>query len=155
MAVNLYITFSDKNKIKRCFLNLRKYLVVSAQDVIENIGYSDRELDDCSMFLVNEEIKKLIQRGSVRRKLLAVVYTNPDMNDEIIREIIHFADELPSIERVIFLTEDNTHEEFYELFSEVAFFPSMKKVHIIECLPFNIPLDELDRNLSFGERAIS
>jgi hypothetical protein len=155
VAVNLYITLSDKNKIKRCFLNLRKYLVVSAQDVIENIGYTGCELDDCSMFLVNEEIKKLIQKGSVRRKLLAVVYTNPDMNDEIIRELIHFADELPSIDRVIFLTEESTNEELYELFSEVAFFPSMKKVHIIECLPFPINLDELDRDLSLTESANS
>lgn len=125
--------------------------MISTQDVIENIGYAGKEMDDCSMFLVNEEIKKLIQRGSVRRKLLAVVYTNPDMNDEIIRELIHFADELPSIERVIFLTEENTNEIFYELFSEIAFFPSMRKVHIVECQPFSIDLDELNRNLSLGK----
>ena len=153
--MNLYVTFSDKTKIKRCFLNLRKYLVISAQDVIENIGYSDKVLDDCGMFLVNEEIKKLIHRGSVRRKLLALVYTNPEMNDEIIREIIHYADGLGSIDKVIFLTEESTNEEYYELFNEVAFYPSMRKVHIVECQPFPVVLDELNGELGFGETAPS
>lgn len=133
--VDLYITFSGKDEIKRCFLNLRKYLIISADDVINEIGYAEKELDDCVRFLVNEEIKKIIKRGSVRRKLLALIYSNPSMNDEIIRELIHYANSLPSIRRVIFLVEKGEKESYYELFGEVLFFPAVKKVHIVECTP--------------------
>lgn len=123
-------------------MNLRKYLIIAADEVIQSVGYADLELDECSQFLVNEEIKKLIRDGSVRRKLLSVVYTNPDMNDEAVRELIHYATGVPSISNVIFLVEKGEREEYYELFQEVIFFPTTKKVHIVECIP--IPVDVLE-----------
>jgi len=108
-------------------------MIISADEVVQSIGYEEDKLDDCSLFLVNEEIKRLIREGSVRRKLLAVVYSNPDMNDEAVRELIHYANSLHSINRVMLLVEKGQKEEYYELFEEVVFFPSVKKVHIIEC----------------------
>lgn len=142
--MNLYITFSDRNKIKKCFLNLRKYLIISVDEVIESVGYGDKKLDDCSYFLVNEEIKKLIREGSARRKLLAIVYTNPTMDGETVRELIHYANSLHSVQSVIFLVEKGQKEEFYELFEEVLFYPMTKKVHIVECTP--VPVDWLDKS---------
>lgn len=149
--MNLYIAFSEKSKIKKCFLNLRKYLIISTQDVIESAGYQNKVLDDCSTFLVNEEIKKMIKEGSTRRKLLSIVYTNPNINDQAVREMIHFATALSTISKVILLVEKGEKEEYYELFDEILFYPTMKKVHIIECAPFvfakaDLKSQEMDGN---------
>jgi hypothetical protein len=154
--VNLYITFADKSKIKKSFLNLRKYLVIHTPEVVESFGFKDKTLDDCSMFLVNEEIKRQIQRGSSRRKLYSIVYSNPLMSDETIREIIYYSSELPNVEKVVFLTEEGKNEEYFELFDEVSFFPSIKKVHILQCKTLLVgiesesSLNELNGNASLG-----
>jgi len=131
--VNLYLTFDDKSKIKKCFLNLRKYLVISTDEVIDRLGFVPADVDSCSSFIINEEIKKMIREGSNGRKLLSIIYSNSRMNDEIIREFVHYTQDLKKIEKVILLTEKGKNEEFYELFEEIMFFPAAKKVHIIEC----------------------
>jgi hypothetical protein len=137
--VNLYITFDSRDKIKKSFLNLRKYLLIATDSVIQDLGYCKNELDECSQFLINEEIKNLIRKGCGRKKLLALIYSNPEMDDLIIREMIHYCSEITAIKKIIFLVERGKREEYYELFDEVVFYPSLKKVHIIECHP--IPVD--------------
>jgi len=143
--VNLYITFDEKNKIKKCFLNLRKYLIINSDEVIEKLGFSDKEIDECLSFIINEEILRMIKEGSSGRKLLGIVYSNPIMNDEIIREMIHFSENVKNIEKAVFLVEKGEKEEFYELFEEIMFYPTVKKVHIIDCKTYPVIwLDEAD-----------
>ena len=143
--MNLYLTFEDKNKIKKCFLNLRKYLIINSDEVVEKLGFDKSNIDDCLSFIINEEILKMIKDGSSGRKLLGIVYSNSEMNDEIIREIIHFSEGVKNIEKTILLTEKGESEEFYELFEEVMFYPSVKKVHIVECQTYPIVwFDEID-----------
>ena len=136
--MNLYLTFDDKNKIKKCFLNLRKYLIINSDEVVEKLGFVKDKIDDCVSFIINEEILRMIKDGSSGRKLLGIVYSNSEMNDEIIREIIHFSENVKNIEKVVFLVERDEHEEFYELFEEIMFYPSLKKVHIIECQTYPV-----------------
>ncbi len=143
VSVNLYITFDDKSKIKKCFLNLRKYLIIDSDEVIERLGFSKDSVDDCVSFIINEEILRMIKEGSSGRKLLAIVYSNQQLNDEIIRDIIHFSADIKNISKVVFLTEKGKHEEYYELFEEVMFYPTLKKVHIVECKTY--PVVWLDR----------
>jgi hypothetical protein len=133
IKLNLYLTFDDKSRIKKCFLNLRKYLIISTDEVIDRLGFQPGEIDSCSSFIINEEIKRMIQEGSKGRKLLSIIYSNPRMNDEIIREFIHYTQDLKKIDKVVLLTDKGKNDEYYELFEEVMFFPVTKKVHIIEC----------------------
>jgi hypothetical protein len=147
--MNLYLTFDDKSKIKKCFLNLRKYLTISSDEVVEKLGFDKNNVDDCSSFIISQEIKRLIKDGSNVRKLLAIVYSNPDMNDETIRQLIYYATEVNNIDKVILLTERGENEDYYELFEEVMFYPSLKKVHIIECKAY--PVEWLDNIETFEE----
>jgi len=135
-SVNLYITFDDRNKIKKSFLNLRKYLIISVKEVVEKLGFADAPIDDCVSFIINQEILKMIKDGSNGRNLLGIVYLNEDLDNEIIREIIYYAEDLKNVNKVILLTDIDDHEEYYELFEEVMFYPSLKKVHIVECQTF-------------------
>lgn len=148
-SVNLYITFDDRNKIKKNFLNLRKYLIISVSEVIEKLGFDKTNIDDCVSFIINQEILKMIKDGSNGRNLLGIVYSNEDINNDIIKEIIYYADDLKNIGKVVLLTERDEHEEYYELFEEVMFYPSLKKVHIIECKTF--PPELLSPEKKFNE----
>jgi len=136
--VNLYITFDDKNKIKKCFLNLRKYLIISVDEIIENLGFDKDNIDDCVSFIINQHILKMIKDGNGGRNLLGIVYSNDCVDDEIIRGIIHYVEDLKNIEKVVFLTDKNQHEEYYELFEEIMFYPTLKKVHIVECKTYPV-----------------
>ncbi len=95
----------------------------------------------------------MIREGSNGRKLLSIIYSNPVMNDEIIREFVHYTQDLKKIDKVILLTEKDKNEDYYELFEEIMFFPTAKKVHIIECVSYPVAwlgdesftsLDQLD-----------
>lgn len=138
--MTLYITHEDKHKLKKCFLSLRKQVIISIEEVIVNIGYDPENLDDYSSFIINEEIKKIIQKSSSGKKSNNIIYVNKKFTDESAREIIHFVYENTRIERVVFLTEKNKYEEYYELFEEVMFFPQLKKVHIVECEQIKNPM---------------
>ena len=63
------------------------------------------------------------------------------MNDEVVRSLIKFAQSETSIDNVILMTERGFHEELYELFQEILFFPTIKRVHIVKCESFR-SLDE-------------
>ncbi len=157
--MNLYVTFDDRTKIKKCFLNLRKYLIINSEEIIERLGFSKDNLDICSSFIVNEEICRMITEGVSSKKLLGIVYSNPEFNDEIMREVIHFSQDIRNLESVIFLTDKWMNEEYYELFEEVLFYPTIKKVHMINCVPLPVVwldgLEKLDRDLLLNQRTSS
>lgn len=149
--MNLYITFDNKDKVKKAFLNLRKYILLSIDEIIEELGYNPNSLDDCAKFLVNREIQTQIKKGATRKKAYGLIYSNPDLDDLKIREIIHFCSGIEPISDVYFLTEKGKKEDYYELFDGVIFYPILRKVHIIDCkaYPAEIALDEINRNYFF------
>ena len=131
--MNLYITREERDKLKRAFLNMRKQHVISVSEIIKNLGYEPGELDAYSSFLVNEEIKNQIRTVSRAKRAYSIIYSNPDLNEDIIRFIVFYVNENTDIAEVIFLTDEGLDEDFYELFSGVAIYPAIKKVHIMEC----------------------
>jgi hypothetical protein len=136
-GMNLYITYGDKEKLKRAFLNLRRQLVIDSIEIIESLGYNPENLSEYAYFIVNEKIKKQIYKTAVGSKMQSIIYTNSTMDHEVIRGLINYAQLNTPVDKVVFLTEKGKHEELYELFEEVIFYPSAKKVHIITCEPID------------------
>ena len=132
--MNLYITIEDKSKLKKAFLNLRKQQIIVVDEVVVELGYQVGKVDDYASFIVNQRIKKIITSTASGKKMQSIIYVNDNLNDEIIRGLIHFCQDNTVVDRVILLTEKGKNEELYELFDEILFFPSIKKVHIIECI---------------------
>ena len=132
--MNLYITIEDKSKLKKAFLNLRKQQIIIVDEVVVDLGYEVGKVDDYASFIVNQRIKKIITSTASGKKMQSIIYVNNNLNDEIIRGLIHFCQDNTVVDRVILLTENGKNEELYELFDEILFFPSIKKVHIIECV---------------------
>lgn len=144
--MNLYITGDDRNKLKKAFLNLRKQQIVVVNEVAMDLGYELVKIDDYSSFIVNQRIKKIITSTASSKKMQSIIYVNYNLNDEIIRQLIHFCQESTAVDKVILLTDKGKNEEFYELFEEILFFPTMKKVHIIECTPVPVTWIESDES---------
>jgi hypothetical protein len=140
--MNFYITVDDKEKIKKAFLNIRKQLVIDVFDFIRDLGYDTDDLDQYASYIVSEKIKKTIQTAVSNNRAQSIIYINPEVDHEAIRELIHFVQENTKVEKTVLLTDKGKNEDLYELFEEVLFYPSVKKVKIIECTP--IPVVWLD-----------
>lgn len=133
--MNLYVTVDEKSKLKKAFFNLRKQKILDVEEVAAEIGYSLKDLDEYSSFIINERIQKIISVTAAGKKMQSIIYVNHSINEEIIQELISFCHEKTKIEKIIFLTERHFNEKYYELFEEILFFPSLKKVHIVNCEP--------------------
>lgn len=140
--MNLYVTNQDKTKIRKAFLNLRKIQLICVDEIIEGLGYEESEINDYSRFIVNKRIEKIISTVSAGKKMQSIIYVNYNLNDISIREIIRYCETIETIENVIFLTDRNKYEDYYELFDEIVFFPSIKKIHILECKSLDNVLDD-------------
>ncbi len=112
---------------------MRKQHVISVSEIITNMGYTPETLDPYASFLVNEEIKNQIRNVSRANRAHSIIYSNPNLNEDTIRFIVFYVNENTEIKDVIFLTEEHQDEDYYELFNGVALFPSVKKIHIMEC----------------------
>lgn len=133
--MNLYVTYGDKEKLRKAFLNLRKQLIIDSYDVVRSLGYEPEMLTEYSYFIVNEKIKKQIQTAASGNRMQSIIYINPEMDHEVIRSLINFAQLETAVEKVVFLTDHGKNEDLYELFQEIIYYPTAKKVHIIKCEP--------------------
>jgi hypothetical protein len=136
--MNLYVTYSDRDRLKKAFLNLRKQLIIDSQEIVRSLGYDPESLSEYAYFIANEKIKKQIESTSAGNRMQSIIYSNPTMNHEVIRGLINFAQLETKVDRVIFLTDKGQNEDLYELFEEIVFFPTTKKVHIIMCEPIEV-----------------
>lgn len=142
--MNLYITRANREQLKKAFLNMRKNHVIAVAEIIENMGYTVEGLDPYASFLVNEEIKTQIVSFNRANRAQSIIYSNPDLNEDIIRFLVFFVNESTNIREVIFLTEECQDEDYYELFNGVAIFPNIKKIHILDCQMLGIDVDRED-----------
>ena len=133
--MNLYVTYGDKEKLRKAFLNLRKQLIIDSFDVVRSLGYEPEELTEYSYFIINEKIKKQIASAAAGNRMQSIIYINPEMDHEVIRGLINFAELETAVEKVVFLTDRGKNEDLYELFQEIIYYPTAKKVHIIKCEP--------------------
>lgn len=142
--MNLYVTCGDKERLRKAFLNLRKQLIIDSTDVVRSLGYSSEDLTEYSYFIINEKIKKQIKTVAAGSRMQSIIYINPDMNYENIKGLINFAELETTIEKVVFLTDRGKGEELYDLFHEIIYYPTVKKVHIIKCEPIDFINTELE-----------
>ena len=87
--MNLYITYGDKEKIKRAFLNLRRQLIIDSVEIVRSLGYDPDNLSEYAYFIINEKIKKQIYKTAVGSKMQSIIYTNSTMDHEVMRGLIN------------------------------------------------------------------
>ena len=134
--MNLYVTSSKFEKIKKSFLNLRLYYIVDVDKIIHSLGYDRDNLSQTAVFILNDKIKEKIQLAIKYKRYIDIIYINSKINKEIILNLQEYSKEFPTIQKIILLDEErNEPNELQKYFKEILFFPSGKKVKIYECVP--------------------
>lgn len=139
--MKLYVTNADYNKVKKSFLNFRSFSVINVQDIVQSFNYTEDELDEYASFIINDEIKSILNDSISKKKFFNIMYVNSNLDIEIIENLKEFAKHESNIEKTIFIDDDKkSHVNLYPLFDEVIFFPESKRVRIIQCETIKNPL---------------
>lgn len=141
--MKFYITVEGLPKLKRAFLNLKLYSIVSVPEILTNLGYTYSTIDEYGAFIINQKIMNMIDNYVKSKRIRGIFYSNPNLSRDIIENLFT---ELESCEKVsdLVLLDDKyvpKLEEYYDLFEEIIFFPSVKKVRLIECKPIQEKLN--------------
>jgi hypothetical protein len=132
--MKFYITVEGLPKLKRAFLNLKLYSIVSVPEILIDLGYTYSTIDDYGAFIINQKIMSMIDNYVKSKRIRGIIYSNPNLGRDIIENLFT---ELEPCERVsdLVLLDDKyvpKLEEYYDSFGEIIFFPSVKKVRLIE-----------------------
>lgn len=137
--MTVYITSESRSVLKKNFLNLRFFGLVSVPEIVAMTGETYENMSHRSQFLVNKTITQEFEKALKRNRFYAVIYSNPWLEKESIVNLHNYLSENPRVDKIVLLDyKDNSkNEELYELFEEVVFFPSIKKIKISDCEIYN------------------
>lgn len=132
--MKFYITTEDIQKLKRSFLNLKLFSIINVPEILEKLGYTYNTIDDYAAFIVNKKINKLIENYVKSKRTRGIIYCNPWINESIIKNINKIVQDISNISDVVLLDDFNVPKlhYLYPNFNEIIFFPSIKKIRIIE-----------------------
>jgi hypothetical protein len=135
--MKFYITVEGIQKLKRSFLNLKLFQIINIPDILQEHGYDFDTIDEYGYFIVAQKIQTLINNYTKSKRIRGIIYCNPRLNEEIIDNIMSILEGNSKISDVVLLDDYNVQKvrHFYHLFPEVIFFPSVKKIRLIECKP--------------------
>jgi len=132
--MKFYITVEGLPKLKRAFLNLKLYSIVSVPEILEELGYTCSTIDEYGTFIVNQRITNMIDNYIKSKRIRGIIYSNPNLNKDIVENLFSELENLDKISDLVLLDDKYVPklEEYYDLFEEIIFFPSVKKVRLIE-----------------------
>jgi len=141
--MKFYITVEGLPKLKRAFLNLKLYSVVSVPEILSDLGYTYSTIDEYAAFIVNQKITGLIENYVKSKSIRGIIYSNPNLSRDIIENLFNELETCDRISDLVLLDDYNVPklEQYYDLFREIIFFPSVKKIRLIECKPIQDKLN--------------
>lgn len=134
-SMTVYMTTEDKDVLKKNFLKLRFFGLISVPDIVETTGETYENMSLNSQFIVNKTISEEMDKALKKNRFYAVIYSNPWMDKEAIINMHNYLQEHPLVKKIVLLDfkDSPKNDQMFELFEEVAFFPSVKKIKILEC----------------------
>ena len=135
--MKFYITIEGVSKLKRSFLNLKLYAIINVPEILKDHGYTYETIDEYGIFIVNEKIVSLIQNYMKSKRIRGIIYSNEFLQKETIENLFDTLEPYERIQDIVLLDDYNIPKlrPFYPYFNEIIFFPSVKKVRLIECKP--------------------
>jgi hypothetical protein len=132
--MKFYITSEGIQKLKRSFLNLKLFSIINVPEILENNGYTYETIDEYGAFIINKKIISMINNYSKSKRIRGIIYSNPKLNTDIIENLDLTISKNIRITDVVLIDEYNLPklQQFYKMFNEIIFFPSIKKIRIIE-----------------------
>jgi hypothetical protein len=141
--MKFYITVEGIPKLKRALLNLKLFSIIYVPDILEHHNYTYETIDEYGTFIINNKINALIKTYEKSKRIRGIIYANPNVNEKIISNLIETLKDFKKITSIVLFDDYNIPKlkKLYPLFDEIIFFPSIKKIRLIECRP----LSELEK----------
>ena len=132
--MKFYVTAEKIQKIKRSFLNLKLFSIINVPEILEELGYTYESIDEYGSFIVNKKISSLIKSYTKSKRIRGIIYMNPNLSEDIIDNLYKELKDKDNISEIVLFDDYNIPkvQHLYPYFEEVVFFPSIKKIRIIE-----------------------
>lgn len=139
--MNLYVTSESYYRIKNGFSNINAFAIIDVNLILDTLKLDMTKT--YNVFLVNDEIKKLLSLYSKSKKYRGIIYITSNINKNVIDNIksLISTDEYDhAVNELILLDDYDTPklEKYYKFVNEVMFFSTFKKIKIIECKPIEM-----------------
>ena len=133
--MKFYVTIEGVSRLKKSFLNLKLFSIIHVPDILEQYGYTYSTIDEYGSFIISTHIVDLIKTYAKSKRIRGIIYSNPDVNEDILPNIFEALADIEQVTEVVLLDDYNVPklEHLYGNFDEIIFFPSIKKVRLIEC----------------------
>ncbi len=132
--MKFYVTIEGTQKLKRSFLNLKLFSIIHVPGILDDYNYSYETIDDYSSFIVSNKINELITTYSKSKRIRGIIYSNPLINADLIPNLFETLEKNNAITEIVLLDYYNLPklEQLYSYFDEIIFFPSVRKIRLIE-----------------------
>lgn len=138
--MKFYCTIEPYHKLRHVFSNLSAFYIIDVINLVKESGLNPDK--PSHRYIINTEIARLITNATKSKRYIGILYINPELNCNIISGIKTSIKNISSskIEELILLDDYDTPKlkDYYKLFDEIIFFPTFKKMRIIECKPYNL-----------------
>lgn len=141
--MKFYVTIEGIQKIKRSFLNLKLFSIINVPEILSNHGYTYENIDEYGSFIVVNKIKDLIKNYTKSKRIKGIIYSNPQINKDLVYNLYEELESSEKINQIVLLDDYNVPKlkDYYDIFEEIIFFPSIKKIRLIECKPLSLNLN--------------
>lgn len=135
--MKFYVTVEGVQKLKRSFLNLKLFSIIDVNNILEEHGYTHSTIDDFGAFIINDKILSLIKSYSKSKRIRGIIYSNSNLNNDVILNLKENIEKMKNVYEFVLIDEYNIPKLqcYYNLFNEIMFFPSIKKIRLIEAKP--------------------
>ena len=139
--MKFYATIEPLRKLKNLFSNLSSFYIIDVDTILKESGLNPEK--PAHKYLINTELERLIVSGAKSKRYIGMIYINSNLNCDTIVVIKNSINVITNsvIESYVILDDFDTPKvnDYYSLFDEVVFFPSLRKTKLIECVPRIIP----------------
>lgn len=144
--MKFYVTVENIQKLKRSFLNLKLFSIIHVPDILKKYNYTYDNIDEYGSFIVSNKINDLIINYSKSKRIRGIIYSNPNLDEDLIPNIYDILEDLNQITDVVLLDDYYIPKlkHLYNNFEEIVFFPSVKKIRLIEAK--SLPVFEVNDN---------
>lgn len=133
--MKFYVTIENTQRLKKSLLNLKLFSIIYIPDILEQYGYTYSTIDDYGSFIISNQINELIKTYAKSKRIRGIFYSNPNLTEDLLPNLFETLVDIDNISEIVLMDDYNVPklEHFYPMFDEIIFFPSIKKVRLIEC----------------------
>ena len=155
--MKFYATIEPLRKLKNLFSNLSSFYIIDVDTILSESGLDPEKVTH--KYLINTELERLIVSGAKSKRYVGMIYINSRLNCDTIVSIRKQVDAITNsvVESFVVLDDFDTPKlnDYYTLFDEVVFFPSLRKTRLIECVPRIIPKINEIENAKLAKKAMA